>query len=93
MKQGLWVKEVEAPSLKPLNQWRDELFGYWMVVTDSTTVNGVNMAIARYYGTDRENLLDIWNELCLKTEEPTVEILCNKRNNWMGGAFIANANS
>ena len=93
MKQGLWVKEVEAPSLKPLNQWRDELFGYWMVVTDSTTVNGVNMAIARYYGTDRENLLDIWNELCLKTEEPTVEILCNKRNNLMGGAFIANANS
>ena len=93
MEQGLWVREVESPALKPLNQWRDELFGYWMVVTDSTIIDGVNMAIARYYGTDRENLLDIWNDLCLSTEEPTVEILCNMRSEWMGGAFIAKADS
>jgi len=53
MEQGLWVREVENPLLKPLNQWRDELFGYWMVVTDSKIVDGISMAIARYYGTDR----------------------------------------
>ena len=93
MEQDLWVKEVKNPRLKPLNQWRDELYGYWMVVTDSTNVDGVNMAIARYYGTDRERLLDIWNDLCLKTDEPTVEFLCNKRSNWMGGAFIAKVDS
>ena len=89
MEQDLWVKEVNIPILKPLSQWRDELIGYWMVVTDSTTVDGIRMAVARYYGTDRENLLDIWNNLCMNSEEPTVEILCNKRSHWMGGAFIA----
>ena len=89
MEQDLWVKEIKNPVLKPLNQWRDELFGYWMVVTDSTTIDGIDMAIARYYGTDRESLLDLWNDLCIKAEEPTVEILCNKRSIWMGGAFIA----
>ena len=93
MEQDLWVREVKNPTLRPLNQWRNELFGYWMVVTDSTTIDGINMAIARYYGTDRESLLDIWNDLCLKTEEPTVEILCNKRSNWMGGAFIVKIDS
>ena len=93
MEQKLWVKEIEEPSLKPLNQWRDELLGYWMVITDSETINGINMAKARYYGTDREKLLDIWNDFCLKTDNPTAEILCNKRSNWMGGAFIAKINS
>ena len=93
MEQELWVKEVETPVSKPLSQWRDELLGYWMVVTDSATIDGVKYAVARYYGTDRENLLDIWNDLCLSTEEPTVEFLCNIRSNWMGGAFIAKANS
>ena len=93
MTQELWIKKIENPVLKPLNHWRDELFGYWMVVTDSTTIDGIRMAVARYYGTDREKLLDIWNDLCLETEEPSVEILCNKRSNWMGGAFIAKANS
>ena len=93
MTQDLWIKQIENPVIKPLNQWREELFGYWMVVTDSTSIDGISMARARYYGTDREKLLDIWNELCLKTEEPTVEILCNKRSNWMGGAFIAKTSS
>ena len=93
MLEDLWVKEVINPTLRPLDQWRDELYGYWMVVTDSTTIDGVKMAIARYYGTDREALLDIWNDLCLKLEEPTVKILCNKRSNWMGGAFIVKAES
>ena len=93
MKLDLWVKEVSNPILKPLNQWRDELYGYWMVVTDSYKNDGIDMAIARYYGTDRECLLDIWNDLCLKTDGPTVEIFCNKHSNWMGGAFIAKADS
>jgi len=89
----LWIKQIENPVLKPLNQWRDELYGYWMVVTDSTTIDGISMAIARYYGTDREKLLDIWNDLCMEAEEPNVEILCNRRTNWMGGAFIVKIKS
>ena len=64
-----------------------------MVVTDSTTIDGISMAIARYYGTDREKLLDIWNDLCMEAEEPNVEILCNRRTNWMGGAFIVKIKS
>lgn len=93
MIKDMWVEEVVNPTLKPLDQWREELYGYWMVVTDSTTVDGVRMAIARYYGTDREALLDIWNELCLGSEKPTVKILCNKRSHWMGGAFIVKTES
>jgi hypothetical protein len=93
MDQGLWIRKIENPSLKPLNQWRDELFGYWMVVTDSTTIDGVEMAIARCYGTDREGLLDIWDDFCIKEEKPTARLLCNKRSNWMGGAFIVKSES
>jgi len=92
MSQELWIKEIESPASKPLNQWRDELYGYWMVVTDSVSIDGVDMATARYYGTDREKLLDIWNGLCMETPEPTVAIHCNKRSNWMGGAFVAKIN-
>ena len=90
-KNDLWVKEVDEPILKPLNVWRDELNGYWMVVTDECVIDGKNMAIARYYGTDEDKLYDIWDELCLKTEEPTVSIRNNKKSNWMGGAFIVKA--
>ena len=93
MTEDLWVKQIENPTLKPLNQWRDELFGYWMVVVESMTIDGIKMAKAVWYGTDREKLLDIWNDLCVEAEEPTVEILCNKRSNWMGGAFIVKAGS
>ena len=93
MTEDLWVRQVENPTLRPLNQWRDELFGFWMIVTDATIIDGISMAIARYYGTDREKLLDIWNELCMESEEPTAEFFCNKRSNWMGGAFIAKINS
>ena len=90
-KDKLWVKEVENPVLKPLNDWRDELYGYWMVVTDMHNVDGTRMAIARYYGTDEDKLYDIWDELCLKIDKPTVGIRYNKKSNWMGGAFIAKA--
>ena len=93
MAQDLWIKQVENPELKPLNQWREELFGYWMVVIDSDSIDGIKMAKAVWYGTDREKLLDIWNSLCIETDEPTVEIICNKRSNWMGGAFIVKTGS
>ena len=89
----LWVKEVDNPISKPLNQWREELYGYWMVVTDTKNVDNVNMATARYYGTDREKLLDLWDELCLASEKPDVDILCNRRDIWMGGAFFVKAES
>ena len=85
--QDMWVKEVINPTLKPLDQWRDELYGYWMVVTDSMTIDGVRMAIARFYGTDREALLDIWNDLCIKTDEPTIQMHCNKRSHFFGSNF------
>ena len=91
MDKELWVKPVENPVSKPLNQWRDELYGYWMVVTDTKTVNGTNMATARYYGTDEDKLYDIWDELCLASDKPDVSILYNKRGNWFGGAFLAKA--
>ena len=84
----LWVKQVENPMSKPLNQWREELYGYWMVVSDTKSVDGINMATARYYGTDREKLLDIWDELCLASDKPDVGMLCNIRSIWMGGAFL-----
>jgi hypothetical protein len=88
MAASLWVKETDNQVLKPLSQWRDDFYGYWMVVTDSATINGEDMAIARYYGTDREKILDIWNELCLKAERPTVAFYHNVKSNWMGGAFL-----
>jgi len=91
MQQQLWVKEVENPILKPLNDWRDELYGYWMVVTDMKDVDGVRMAIARFYGTDEEKLYDIWDKLCIEIGEPTVGIRLNKKSNWLGGAFLAKA--
>ena len=93
MMQDLWIKQVENSVSKPLNQWRDELYGYWMVVTDSTTVDGIKMAKAVWYGTDREKLLDIWDDLCSESEELTTKIICNKRSNWMGGAFIVKADN
>jgi len=81
MDKKLWVKKIEDPISKPLNQWRDELYGYWMVVTDMKNSNGIKMATARYYGTDKEKLYDIWDELCLAAEEPTVGIRYNKHSN------------
>jgi len=80
----LWVKKIENQILKPLDQWRNDLYGYWMVVTDTQIIKGVKMVIARYYGTDEDKILDLWNEL-----GPTAEYHFNKRCNWLGGAFIA----
>ena len=88
MDKELWVKPVENPVSKPLNQWRDEFYGYWMVVSNTKSIDGIDMATARYYGTDREKLLDIWDELCLASEKPDVEMVCNIRSAWMGGAFL-----
>ena len=89
MKQELWVKEVENPTIKPLNQWREELYGYWMVFYNSQDVGGERMAAVRYYGTDKEKLYDLYDELHSLSDEPTVGILQNKRgNNWMGGVFL-----
>ena len=93
MDKELQVKQVENPVSKPLDQWRDELYGYWMVVTDIKYDNDMEIATARYYGTDREKLLDIWDELCLVSNKPDVGIRCNIRSNWMGGAFIAKIKS
>ena len=93
MGRQLWVKKIENPISKPLNQWREELYGYWMVVSDAKSVSGVDMATAQYYGTDREKLLDIWDDLCLSSEKPDVVIVCNIRSIWMGGAFLVNGES
>jgi len=93
MDNELWVKQVENPISKPLNQWREELYGYWMVVTDMKNADGVRMATARYYGTDEDKLYDIWNDLCLASAKPDVGIRYNKRDNWMGGAFLAKSES
>jgi|GEM_PF-3132939 len=89
MEHALWVKTVDNPTLKPLNQWRDELYDFWMIVTDIEYVDGEKMAIARYYGTDKEKLYALYNDLHAAAKEPTVSILLNKRSNWMGGVFLA----
>jgi hypothetical protein len=93
MIQELWVKKVENPTKKPLNIWRDELYGYWMVTTDSERVDGTEMVVAQYYGTDKERILDIWDELCQNSENPTVGYFFNKKSKLAGGAFIAKADS
>jgi hypothetical protein len=90
---GSWIKEVENPVPKPLSQWRDELYGYWMVATDSRTANGIKSVIARYYGTDMERIYAICGELCAQTEEPDAEVFHNVKSNWMGGAFLVKAGS
>ena len=91
MTQELWIKEVANPSLKPLNQWREELYGYWMVFSDIQTINGEKMVVARYFGTDRKGLLSKYKELHDAVNEPTVGIDCNRRGNWMGGVFLVKA--
>jgi len=93
----LWVKEVVNPTLKPLNSWREELYGYWMVTTDSQRVDGIEMVIARFYGTNQEEILDIWEELSSVSSRPDVGYYYNKRSNWLGGgdlrAFLVKADS
>ena len=93
MEQSLWVKEVEYSLLKPLDEWRDDLYGYWMVFSDVVYKNGEKMAIARYYGTDKLKLYELYDALHAKAEDLTVGILHNKRSNWMGGVFLAKAES
>ena len=94
MAQELWVKAVENPILKPIDQWRDDLYGYWMVFSDSQLIDGEEQVVARYYGTDREKLYEKYSELHNESDEPTVGIYCNKRgNNWMGGVFLVKSES
>ena len=91
MNQDLWVKDIETPTLKPLSQWRDELYGFWMVYSDTKLVEGEKMVVARYYGTDREKLYAKYRDLRNATDEPTVGIVQNMRSNWLGGVFLAKA--
>ena len=88
MERELWFKEIKNPVSKPMDEWRDELYGYFMVVTDIHYLEGLKMATARFYGTDREKLLDIWSELCDTRETVDVEFVCNIKSSWMGGVFL-----
>ena len=87
--QELWVKEVISPISKQLSQWRDELYGYWMVISDVRTVDGIEIATAMFYGTDKEAVYDKCDILRSSTGDITCEVLHNKRSNWVGGAFLA----
>jgi len=93
MKQDLWIKEVENPTPKPLDEWRNELFGFWMLVTDVTQIDGVRIVTPRYYGTDRGKIIDLWGEYSETAPESSVAFFCNKKSNWLGGAFLAKAES
>ena len=94
LEQLLKATPVKNPTLKPLNQWRDDLYGYWMVFTDVEYIDGIKMGIARYYGTDREEMYEVYHNLLGDTVEPTDGILLNKRgNDWMGGVFIVKSSS
>ena len=93
MNNALFVKDAENQVLKPLNDWRDELYGYWMVYTDIQMVDGIKMAIARHYGTDKEKLHELYEALEDAAGEPTVGIVFNQKSNWMGGVFLAKPNS
>ena len=92
MNQTTLVKNVDNQVLKPLDQWRDELYGFWMVYSDMQLIDGVKMVIARYYGTDREKLYNLYEDLQELTTEPTVGIVFNQKSNWMGGVFLAKSN-
>ena len=95
MKQALWVKEIETPILKPLNQWRDELYGYWMVYTDIGIVDGVKMAVVRCYGTDKDRMYDLYDKFFEASDESAhkVGILFNSKSNWIGGVFLGKSDS
>ena len=88
MEQTIQIKAVEDQVLKPFDQWRDDLYGFWMVYTDMQIIDGVKMVIARHYGTDKEKLYDLYDALQTETDEPTVGIVFNQRSNWMGGVFL-----
>ena len=92
MEKVLEVNAVENQVLKPFDQWRDDLYGFWMVYTDMQIIDGVKMVIARHYGTDREKLYDLYDALQEETDEPTVGIVFNQKSNWMGGVFLAKPN-
>ena len=92
MDQILQVNAVENQVLKPFDQWRDDLYGFWMVYTDMQIIDGVKMVIARHYGTDKEKLYDLYDALQEETDEPTVGIVFNQKSNWMGGVFLAKPN-
>jgi uncharacterized membrane protein (DUF106 family) len=92
VEQLMQVKTVENQVLKPLDQWRDDLYGFWMVYTDIQIIDGVKMAIARHYGTDKEKLYDLYEMLQEATDEPTVGIVFNQKSNWMGGVFLVKPN-
>jgi len=93
MEHDLWVKEVKDSALKPLDEWRDDLYGYWMVFSDVSYKDGEKMAIARYYGTDKLRLYELYDALHSDAEDLTVGIIQNKRSNWMGGVFLAKTES
>ena len=88
MENALWVKEIENPILKPLNVWRDEFYGFWMVYTDLCMIAGVKHAVARYFGTDKNELYNLYDLLQETSDTSTVGIECNQRSNWMGGVFL-----
>jgi len=92
MEHTIQVKTVENQELKPFDQWRDDLYGFWMVYSDLQIINGIKMVVARYYGINKEKLYDIYDDLQAATDEPTVGIVFNKKSNWMGGAFLAKSN-
>ena len=94
MERLMYAKKVENQKLKPINDWRDELYGYWMVFTDVEYIDGIKMGVARYYGTDKEEMYSLYHELRGDTVEPTIGILYNKHgNDWLGGVFVAKAES
>lgn len=93
MPDELWIKKVENPTLKTLNDWRNELYGYYMVVTDSTNIDGVEMVVARYYGTDKDKINDICDELYENAQNSYSHVFYNIKNNWMGGAFLVKTDS
>ena len=92
VKDALWVKEVENPVLKPLNEWRDELFGFWMVYSDLCMIAGIKHVVVRYFGTDISKLYSLYDMLQEASVAPTVGITCNQKSNWMGGVFLAASN-
>jgi len=93
MGQTISVRAVENQVLKPFDQWRDDLYGFWMVYTDMQVIDGIKMVIARHYGTDKEKLYDLYDSLQDAADEPTVGIVYNHKSNWMGGVFLAKSNS
>ena len=63
-----------------------------MVYSDLCMIARVKHAVARYFGTDKDELYNLYDSLQETLDAPTVGIVFNQRSNWMEGVLLAASN-